>query len=110
MNMHFVYLFFADGHLSRGEYSGPCKEGGQSPRGGGEGAVRAEQRVDWGVMTGEGQEGTGGWRGRKADPPHSPRRGAARGPLRSHRSYRSHGLSFSPEELSMRVLLRMIRG
>lgn len=72
MNMHFVYPFLADEHWSRGEYSGPCKEGGQSPRRGGEGAVRAEQRLDWGVMTGEGWEGPGGWRGWKVDPPTLP--------------------------------------
>lgn len=46
MDMHLVYLFLADGHLSRGECSGPCKEGRQSPRRGGEGAVKAEQRLN----------------------------------------------------------------
>lgn len=45
-DMHLVYLFLADGHLSRGECSGSCKEGRQSPRRGGEGAVKAEQRLD----------------------------------------------------------------
>ena len=73
--MHFVYPFLADGHLSRGEYSGPCKEGGQSPRRGGEGPARAEQRLDWGAMTGEGRRAPGareaGKRIRPVDPPGS---------------------------------------